>query len=96
MEDRESQVRKEWQAGGESRFDLLDADRFFLVATDVSSVDWLIDLNVSALVRLTYAVVPAFLKRGGAIHQHRLSVRDRSRVANDNVNQRAEDCYATM
>ena len=37
MEGCESQVRREWQTGGENRFDLLDADRFSPAATDLRS-----------------------------------------------------------
>jgi short-subunit dehydrogenase len=34
-----------------------------LLASDVDTLESMIDLNVTALVRLTYAVVPAFLRR---------------------------------
>ena len=41
-----------------------------LVSTNVDDMEALIDLNVTALTRLTYAAVPAFLRRGtGAIIQ---------------------------
>src|SRR5215813_4895115 len=36
-----------------------------LLDADIEKLQGMIDLNVIALVRLTYAVVPAFLKRGG-------------------------------
>jgi len=36
-----------------------------LLDADIEKLQGMIDLNVTALVRLTYAVVPAFLKRGG-------------------------------
>ncbi len=36
-----------------------------LVNSDIDEMDRMIHLNVIALVRLTFAVVPAFLKRGG-------------------------------
>jgi short-subunit dehydrogenase len=36
-----------------------------LVDSDIDKMDRMIDLNVTALVRLTYAILPAFLKRGG-------------------------------
>jgi uncharacterized protein len=36
-----------------------------LLDADVQAIDQMIDLNVTALVRLTYAVLPAFIKRGG-------------------------------
>jgi short-subunit dehydrogenase len=35
-----------------------------LLATDVEKMDQLIELNVTALTRLVYAVAPAFIKRG--------------------------------
>jgi short-subunit dehydrogenase len=35
-----------------------------LVNSDVADMSWMIALNVEALTRLTYAVVPAFVKRG--------------------------------
>jgi uncharacterized protein len=38
-----------------------------LLDADVEKLEGMIDLNVTALVRLTYAIVPAFLKRGGTI-----------------------------
>lgn len=39
-----------------------------LLGSDIDKIDRMIDLNVTALVRLTYAIVPAFVKRGsGAI-----------------------------
>lgn len=39
-----------------------------LLESDIDRLDRMIDLNVTALVRLTYAVLPSFLKRrGGAI-----------------------------
>jgi len=41
-----------------------------LVSTDVDDMEALIDLNVTALTRLTYAAAPAFVRRGaGAIIQ---------------------------
>jgi len=36
-----------------------------LLDANIEKLQGMIDLNVTALVRLTYAVVPAFLKRGG-------------------------------
>ena len=36
-----------------------------LLDADIQKLEGMIDLNVTALVRLTYAVIPAFLKRGG-------------------------------
>jgi short-subunit dehydrogenase len=36
-----------------------------LLDSDIGSMNRMIDLNVTALVRLTYAAVPAFVKRGG-------------------------------
>ena len=36
-----------------------------LLASDVDAMEEMIDLNVTALTRLTYAVVPAFVARGG-------------------------------
>ena len=36
-----------------------------LLASDVDEMEAMIDLNVTALTRLTYAVVPAFVARGG-------------------------------
>jgi short-subunit dehydrogenase len=39
-----------------------------LLESNIDRLDRMIDLNVTALVRLTYAVLPSFLKRhGGAI-----------------------------
>lgn len=35
-----------------------------LLDTDVNTLDELIDLNITALIRLTYAVAPAFVARG--------------------------------
>ncbi len=35
-----------------------------LLAADVDKMDEMIDLNVTALTRLTYAVVPGFVARG--------------------------------
>ena len=36
-----------------------------LVASDVDAMESMIDLNVTALTRLTYAAIPEFIKRGG-------------------------------
>lgn len=36
-----------------------------LLDADIDRLDRMIDLNVTAIVRLTYAVLPGFLKRGG-------------------------------
>jgi short-subunit dehydrogenase len=44
-------------AGVSARTPLLDSD--------IDKLDRMIDLNVNALVRLTHAIVPAFIKRGG-------------------------------
>lgn len=35
-----------------------------LLESDIETMDRMIDLNVTALVRLTYAITPAFVKRG--------------------------------
>jgi uncharacterized protein len=36
-----------------------------LLDADIDTMDQMIDVNVTALVHLTYAIVPAFVKRGG-------------------------------
>ena len=36
-----------------------------LLDTNVDTLEGMIDLNVTALMRLTYAALPSFLKRGG-------------------------------
>jgi hypothetical protein len=36
-----------------------------MLDSDIDKLERMIDLNVTALVRLTYAIVPAFVKRGG-------------------------------
>ena len=36
-----------------------------LLSSDIDRLDRMIELNVTALVRLTYAILPAFVKRGG-------------------------------
>jgi short-subunit dehydrogenase len=36
-----------------------------LLASEIDRLDRMIDLNVNAVVRMTYAIVPAFIKRGG-------------------------------
>jgi uncharacterized protein len=38
-----------------------------LLDADIERLDRMIDLNVIALVRLTYAVLPAFINRGGGV-----------------------------
>lgn len=38
-----------------------------LLDADVEKLEGMINLNVTALVRLTYAVLPGFLKRGGGV-----------------------------
>ena len=38
-----------------------------LLDTDIEKLEGMINLNVTSLVHLTYSIVPAFLKRGGAI-----------------------------
>jgi len=35
-----------------------------LVDSDIEKMERMIDLNVTAVVRLTYTIVPAFLQRG--------------------------------
>jgi hypothetical protein len=36
-----------------------------LLSSDIDRLDGMVELNVTALVRLTYAILPAFVKRGG-------------------------------
>ncbi len=50
-----------------------------LLSADVDKMQEMIELNVTALTRLTYAAVPGFVARGGRHdHQHRLHRRDRA------------------
>ena len=51
-----------------------------ILQADVDTMEAMIDLNITALTRLTYAVAPAFVARGaGHDRQHRLGRRHRGR-----------------
>ena len=49
-----------------------------ILQADVDKMEAMIDLNITALTRLTYAVAPAFVARGnGHHHQHLFGRRHR-------------------
>ena len=53
-----------------------------LLDSDIDQLNRMIDLNVIALVRLTYAIVPAFVQAGQRYdHQHGVDSRHRARSA---------------